>query len=328
MNNNLSSNKHVPVLLNQSIKFLPKKNNLNVIDATFGGGGYSKLILKQNNVNHLLAIDRDPDVLSFFNLKNNKNFKLIEGKFSQIDLLVKNYMKKNNLKGFDAIFFDLGLSTNQLNDNKRGFSFDINGPLDMRMDKKGLSAYDLVNTFNEKDIADIIFKYGDEKFARKIAKNIVKERKDKLIRNTYELALIIKKSVKISRKNKFKKNPATKTFQALRIYVNDELNEIEIALKKSEKLLLPGGRIIVVSFHSLEDRLVKEFFNHKSGKKWRSSRHYPEPSNTGRITLKIITKKAIKPDDSEITTNNRSRSAKLRVAEKVNNNLKANNYEI
>ena len=114
----------------------------------------------------------------------------------------------------------------------------------------------------------------------------------------------------------------------MRIFVNNELEEIKKTLINSEKLLLSGGRIIVVSFHSLEDRLVKEFFNHKSGKKWRSSRHYPEPSNTGRITLKIITKKAIKPDDSEITTNNRSRSAKLRVAEKVNNNLKANNYEI
>ena len=318
MNKISELNKHIPVLVNQAIEFLPKKNHLNVIDATFGGGGYSKLILKKTNVNYLIAIDRDPMASKFKNIFNNKkNFKLLEGKFSQIDSLVLDHMKKNKLIGFDAIFFDLGLSTNQLDDYERGFSFNIDAPLDMRMDKQGFSAYDLINTFNEKELAKIIFKYGEERFAKVIAKKIVHERKTKSIETTSELALIIKKSIKKPSKKKLIKNPATKTFQALRIFINNELEEIKEALKISEKLLLPGGRIIIVSFHSLEDRLVKEFFNHKSGKKWRSSRHYPEPANTGPITLKIITKKAIRPDINEITTNPRSRSARLRVAEKL-----------
>ena len=316
MNNTL--NLHIPVLANQAIKYLPNKNNLKVIDATYGGGGYSKLIFKNSNIRHLIAIDRDPHVIKFTGkLINKKNFKLIFGKFSQIDLLVSDYMKKNKIIGFDAVFFDLGMSSNQLDNYKRGFSFDIDGPLDMRMNNKGLSAYDLVNTFNENDIANIIYKYGEEKFAKLIAKNIAKQRKTKSIQTTFELALIVKKSIKIHPKKKIRKNPATKTFQALRIYINNELEEIQEALRKTEKLLLPGGRIIIVSFNSLEDRLVKEFFNHNSGKKWRSSRHYPELADIGPITLKIITKKAIRPDFNEITTNPRSRSAKLRVAEKL-----------
>ena len=318
MSNTITSNLHIPVLANQAIKYLPNKNHLNVIDATYGGGGYSELIFKNSNINHLIAIDRDPQVNKFASkLANKKNFKLLFGKFSQIDLLVLDYMKKNKINGFDAIFFDLGMSSNQLDNYKRGFSFNIDGPLDMRMDNNGLSAYELVNTFNENDIANIIYKYGEEKFAKSIAKNIARQRKTKSIETTLELALIIKKSIKIHPKKKIRKNPATKTFQALRIYINNELEEIQEALRKTEKLLLPGGRIIIVSFNSLEDRLVKEFFNHNSGKKWRSSRHYPELADIGPITLKIITKKAIRPDFNEITTNPRSRSARLRVAEKL-----------
>ena len=318
MSNTITSNLHIPVLANQAIQYLPNKNHLNVIDATYGGGGYSELIFKNSNINHLIAIDRDPQVNKFASkLANKKNFKLLFGKFSQIDLLVLDYMKKNKINGFDAIFFDLGMSSNQLDNYKRGFSFNIDGPLDMRMDNNGLSAYELVNTFNENDIANIIYKYGEEKFAKSIAKNIARQRKTKFIESTFELALIIRKSIKIHPKKKIRKNPATKTFQALRIYINNELEEIQEALRKTEKLLLPGGRIIIVSFNSLEDRLVKEFFNHNSGKKWRSSRHYPEPADIGPITLKIITKKAIRPDFNEITTNPRSRSARLRVAEKL-----------
>ncbi|MBI29278.1 MAG: hypothetical protein CMI95_05240 [Pelagibacteraceae bacterium] len=305
---------HKPVLLDEAIKFIPKKNKLNIIDATYGGGGYSKKILKLKNLNQLIAIDRDPEVNYFAKLNNYKKFKFIEGNFSQIDKIIKSYQLKKKLLGFDAIIFDLGISSNQLNDSRRGFSFDIEGPLDMRMNQKlGISAYDLVNTFNEKEIANIIFKYGEERFAKKIAKEIVNYRKKSLIKTTYELASIIKSKInKLS-----KKNPATKTFQALRIFVNNELNDFKEALTKSEKLLLPGGRIIVVSFHSLEDRLVKDFFNHKSGKRWRSSRHFPEYADTGSSTLKLITKKVIRPDEKELSTNPRSRSAKLRVAEKL-----------
>ena len=316
----LINNMHKPVLINEAINYLPNKENLSVIDATFGGGSYSKIIFESDNVINLIAIDRDPLATKFskkIKKTKNKNFKLCRGNFSEIDYLVKDFMKENKLSGFDAIFFDLGISSNQINNSDRGFSFKFNGPLDMRMDNMGLSASDLLNTYEEKEIANIIFKYGEEKFARRIAKNIIKFREKKEIETTYELVDIIKKSIKIPKKIKLKKNIATKTFQALRIYVNNELEEISIALKKSEKLLLPGGRIIIVSFHSLEDKLVKDFLYHNSGKSWRSSRHYPELSDTGPKTLKIITKKAIRPLESEITTNPRSRSAKLRVAEKI-----------
>jgi len=324
---NIDTNKHIPVLMKKAIEYLPNKKNLNVIDATFGGGGYSKSILKNFKIDNLIAIDRDPSVKKFAKKIKNKKFILFEGQFSNIDQIILKYMNKKNIKGFDAIFFDLGLSSNQIEDKNRGFSFNLNGPLDMRMNKKGLSAYELINNFSETKIANILFKYGEERSSKSIAKKIIQKRKIKFIETTEELANIVKSTKSFFSHKKNKKNPATKTFQALRIFINNELEEIKESLIKSEKLLIPGGRIIIVSFHSLEDRLVKEFFNHKSGKKWRSSRHYPEPSNTGKITLKIITKKAIKPDDSEITTNNRSRSAKLRVAEKINNNLKANNYE-
>tara|TARA_B100000029_G_C17595732_1_gene964068 strand:- start:1475 stop:2428 length:954 start_codon:yes stop_codon:yes gene_type:complete len=311
---NIQINKHIPVMINQAIEFLPHKDNLNVIDATFGGGGYSKHLLMHKNINNLIAIDRDPLAKIFANkLKNKTNFKFIEGQFSKIDQLVSKQMNKKNFKGFDAIFFDLGMSSNQIEDNKRGFSFQIDGPLDMRMSGKGFSAYDLINNFSEVEIANILFKYGQEKYSRSIAKKIVENRKTKNIHTTEDLIKIIKNTIRL----KSKKHPATKVFQALRIYINNELQEISDALKKSEKLLLPGGRIIVVSFHSLEDKLVKEYFNHKSGKKWRSSRHNPEPSDTGQITLKIITKKAIKPDNIEIASNPRCRSARLRVAEKI-----------
>ena len=302
----------------KAVSYLPKKNTLNVIDATFGGGGYSKLIIDKSEVSNLISIDRDPIAKKYTHyFKGKKNFKLFEGKFSQIDKLVSEHMNSNKILGFDAIFFDLGLSSNQLNDSKRGFSIMKNGPLDMRMDSNGISAYQVVNNFKEEEISRIIYEYGEERFAKSIAKKIIEHRKKKFIETTYELASIVKKGIKIPPKKNFKINPATKTFQALRIFVNNELEEIKKTLINSEKLLLSGGRIIVVSFHSLEDRLVKEFFNHKSGKKWRSSRHYPEPNDTGPISLKIITKKAIRPEENEITTNPRSRSARLRVAEKI-----------
>ena len=169
MNNKFANNIHIPVLLDRSISYLPIKNKLNVIDATFGGGSYSKKIIEKFNVINLIAIDRDPDSIKYKkNIKSKKNFKLIEDKFSNIDKIVLDFMSINKIIGFDAIFFDFGLSSNQLEDIDRGFSFNIDSPLDMRMDKKGLSAYDLVNKFNEKDIADIIYKYGEERFANSI----------------------------------------------------------------------------------------------------------------------------------------------------------------
>ena len=186
----------------------------------------------------------------------------------------------------------------------------------MKMGSSTLNAYEIVNSFDETKLADIFFQFGEEKHSRKIAKNIIKDRAIKPIDNTITLSDIVKKSIPHSNtKNKI--HPATKTFQALRIYINDELNELKLALQKSENLLAPNGLLIIVSFQSLEDRIVKDFFNHKSGKRWRSSRHLPDLGDLGPITLKIITKKPLRPKDFEISNNPRSRSAKLRVAQKI-----------
>ena len=192
------------------------------------------------------------------------------------------------------------------------------GPLDMRMGIDTIKVSDVVNGFSEIDLANIIFKYGEERFSRRIAKKIVEARKIKLIENTKELSELIRSVFNAKQIHKSKINPATKTFQALRIFVNDELNEITVALNKTLKLLNENGKLIIVSFQSLEDRIVKDFLNHNSGKRRRSSRHYPELADEGPITLKIITKKPIRPSEEEVFNNPRSRSAKLRVGEKIN----------
>ena len=312
-------NHHIPVMLEEIKNNIPKTKKLNIIDATFGGGGYSKEILKTFNVNYLIGIDRDPISKEFAKKIRNKfkNFEFINGCFSKIDELVQRNKKlKDNL--FDIIIFDLGVSSNQVDNPSRGFSFTKNGPLNMSMGSSKIIASDVVNNYSEKKLADIFYNFGEERFAKKIARNIVISRKDKLFENTLELSNLINKSIPTVYSKKRRINPATKTFQALRIYVNDELNELKVGLKKSIKLLTKQGKIFVVSFQSLEDRIVKDFFNHNSGKRWRSSRHYPELSDTGPITFKIITKKPIRPNEQEINFNPRSRSAKLRIAQKLN----------
>ena len=192
------------------------------------------------------------------------------------------------------------------------------GPLDMDMGGSKIRASEVINNFSERKLAGIFFELGEERYAKRIARNIVKQRKIELINNTKKLSELIKESMPKINSKKIKINPATKTFQALRIYVNDELNELKKALSKSSKLLNKEGKLIVVSFQSLEDRIVKDFFNHNSGKRWRSSRHYPELADLGPITFKLITKKPIRPQEWEIQKNPRSRSAKLRVAQKIN----------
>ena len=314
----LSVNRHIPVMLNEIRDFIPRDKKINVIDATFGGGGYSKELLENYNINNLLAIDRDP-ITKVFAKKLNENFKnftLRIGNFSKIDELVK---KNNKLKKiiFDVIIFDLGLSSNQLDDPKRGFSFLNDGPLNMNMGNAKINAYEIVNKFSEKELSNIFFNLGEERFSKRIAKKIVNVRKKEIIKNTKHLSDLIYNSIPTLISKKSKINPSTKTFQALRIYVNDEIKEIKTALKKSIKLLNKDGKLIVVSFQSLEDRIVKDFFNHNCGKRWRSSRHYPELADEGPITFKLITKKPIRPKEQEIKLNPRSRSAKLRVVQKI-----------
>lgn len=310
------NNNHVPVMLNEVLSFIPKEKKINLIDATFGGGGYSRAILKNFNIKNLIAIDRDPISKIFYDelRKDFDNIELFNQKFSKLDELLKN--SEHLKEKYDVIIFDLGVSSNQIDNPERGFSFQQDGPLDMKMGSSNLNAFEVINSFDEKKLADIFYQFGEEKYSRKIAKNIVINRTKKTIQNTLELSEIIKKSVPA--RNNFKKiHPATKTFQALRIFINDELNELKIALEKSENLLANNGLLIIVSFQSLEDRIVKDFFNHKSGKRWRSSRHLPDLGDLGPITLKIITKKPLRPKDFEINNNPRSRSAKLRVAQKI-----------
>ncbi len=311
------NNLHKPVMLNEIKSFLPNDKSINVIDATFGGGGYSKAILENFSVNQLLAIDRDPIAKIFAKDLEGRyhNFSLVNDRFSRIDKIVEQNKLKE--KKFDFIIFDLGTSSNQIDNYERGFSFNNDGPLDMRMGLGDKNAIEIVNKYNEKELAKIIYEYGEERYSRIIAREIVKSRKIKYISKTSELSNIIKKC--IPKKNQYNKkiHPATKTFQALRIYVNDELNELKSSLDKSLKILNTNGLILVVSFQSLEDRIVKDFFNHKSGKRWRSSRHYPELPDKLATQLKIITKKPILPKASEILKNPRSRSAKLRVAQKI-----------
>ena len=310
-------NLHKPVMLNEIKSFLPNDKSINVIDATFGGGGYSKAILENFIVNQLLAIDRDPIAKIFAKDLEGRyhNFSLVNDRFSRIDKIVEQNKLKE--KKFDFIIFDLGTSSNQIDNYERGFSFNNDGPLDMRMGLGDKNAIEIVNKYNEKELAKIIYEYGEERYSRIIAREIVKSRKIQYISKTSELSNIIKKC--IPKKNQYNKkiHPATKTFQALRIYVNDELNELKSSLDKSLKILNTNGLILVVSFQSLEDRIVKDFFNHNSGKRWRSSRHYPELPDKLATQLKIITKKPILPSASEILENPRSRSAKLRVAQKI-----------
>ena len=304
-------------MLEEVKSFIPNSKNINVIDATFGSGGYSSSIIKEFKVNQLIAIDRDPISEIFAKELKNKyiNFKLVNDKFSNIDRIIKEVNSRD--KKYDVIIFDLGVSSNQLDNANRGFSFQKEGPLDMNMGTSSTKAYEVVNLYEEKKLADIIFKLGEEKFSRRIAKNIVISRKVKLISSTSELAKIVSDSIPFSKIKNIRIHPATKTFQALRIYVNDEINELRTSLKKTINILNKDGLLIIVSFQSLEDRIVKDFFNHHSGKRWRSSRHYPELVDSGSITFKIITKKPLRPSDTEINLNPRSRSAKLRVAQKI-----------
>tara|TARA_Y100000590_G_scaffold451956_1_gene594245 strand:+ start:992 stop:1945 length:954 start_codon:yes stop_codon:yes gene_type:complete len=308
---------HKSVLLNESINFLSNKKKTIFIDGTFGDGGHSKALLEKNKTCKVYAIDRDPNVLKIvkvFTKKYNKRFKFILGKISDLD---KISFQQKIINKVDGVFFDLGVSTRQLKDSSRGFSFKNNGPLDMRMGLTDETAEDFLNGQTEKKISDIIYKYGEERFSRKIAKAIINYKKKKRIESTLELVKIIKSVKKINKKSKI--NPATQTFQAIRIYLNDEIEELKKGLNIAIKILKKKGRIAVISFHSLEDRIVKNFFKQNSGKIYNKSRYLPqeEPNNNISKKLKIITKKVIKPMSQEIKLNYLSRSAKLRVAEKI-----------
>tara|TARA_A100001015_G_scaffold305231_1_gene397635 strand:- start:3156 stop:4121 length:966 start_codon:yes stop_codon:yes gene_type:complete len=297
-------------MLSEVLKITSPTHGGRFIDCTFGGGGYSREILKIPNTT-IEAIDRDDNIQPLakrLEKKFPKRFKFYQLKFSQLDNISSKYV--------DAVIFDLGLSSIQLNNLNRGFSFKSDKKLDMSMGLNKISAFDVINNLNEADLKSIIKFLGDEKDASKIAKNIVRSRNNKKINKTSELVKIIEESKK---KNFSKKlNPCTKTFQALRIFVNKEISELINGVIKATAKLKPGGKILVVTFHSIEDKIVKYFFNNFSKNKSRPSRYFPE-SKIGEMALfEDYRNKVFRPSKKEINLNNRSRSAKLRFAVRSN----------
>jgi len=297
--------KHYPVMLNQILSIISPQHGGTFIDCTFGGGGYSKAILKYPNT-EVFAIDRDKLTKKYAdNLINKfpKRFKFFHEKFSNINKIIKSNLSPK------AIIFDLGLSSYQLSDQERGFSFNSKGFLNMEMGLNNYSAYDVVNNLDARDLTNIFKILGEEKDGKKIATKIVEYRKNNSIKNSEELVSIIKNVKKNYKKNKI--NPATKTFQAIRIFVNQELTELILGLIEATKLLSKGGILIVVSFHSLEDRIVKYFFSIYSNLKKNPSRYFPENKEKNDL-FKLLSKKPITPNKNEVAQNIRSRSAKLR----------------
>ena len=304
---------HFPVMLSEVIKILsPIKGGL-FVDCTFGGGGYSKALLKFPNVK-VIALDRDEKVLSIaskLEKKFHSRFQFYQIKFSQIDKILNKHV--------DGIIFDLGISSIQLNDMQRGFSFKSKDKLDMTMGLSNISAQDAVNNLSENELKLIIKILGEEKEAAKIAKNIVKVRSEKKITRVDELVKIIEKSKKKNFSTKI--NPSTKTFQALRIFVNKEISELIKGVTNATKYLKPGGKILVVSFHSIEDKIIKYFFRNFSKNKSKPSRYFPEDETKGLTLFENYSNNIIKPTKIEVKKNNRSRSAKLRFATRSKNHF-------
>ena len=311
---------HIPVLLKETIDGLNVDKDKIYVDATLGGGGHSEEILKKlsNGKGFLIGIDQDDDAIreTSDRLKkyvDDKKLIIVKSNFENIDKVLDDL----NIKNVDGILFDLGVSSYQLDEGERGFSYNKDAKLDMRMDKENpLTCETLVNTYQEKELKDIIKEYGEEKFARSIAKKIVTYRNDKKIETTLKLAEIIKSAIPMKFRYMEGKgnNPAKRTFQAFRIYINRELEVLETALDKSINRLNDGGRLAVITFHSLEDRIVKNKF-----KTFENPCTCPKgyPCICGKKPFgKIITRKVITANDSEILDNRRSKPAKLRIFER------------
>lgn len=299
---------HKSVLFDESINALDLTADKIVLDATAGGGGHSKAIAQR--AKRLIAVDQDPDAIKVLNerLGNLNNVDIVNDNFDNI----KSILKGLNIEKIDGLLMDLGVSSFQLDTAERGFSFHKDAPLDMRMSKSGMSAYDVVNSYGEQQLADILFRYGEEKFSRRIAKNIVSARQDKPIETTFELVDIIKASY--PQKAMRDSHPARKTFQAIRIEVNAELDRLSKTLDDAFDCLAPGGRIAVITFHSLEDRIVKEKFA-----SWCKGCICPKEFPVcvcGNKPKGKLPFKSKAPSQAELEENPRARSSRLRVFEK------------
>ncbi len=304
---------HRPVLLKEVLGILEPADGSTYVDGTFGAGGYAKALLEAADCT-VWGIDRDPDAIaggSVLIKAYPRRLHLLEGRFGDMAAL----LKAQGVTQVDGIALDLGVSSMQLAARKRGFSFGEDGPLDMRMEKTGRSAADVVNQEDAETLASILSEYGEERKSRRIVRRIVELRTKKPITRTRELAEIVACVVK---QEKSGIDPATRTFQALRIHVNDELGEIERGLHAAEILLKPHGRIAVVAFHSLEDRLVKTFLRARSGEATGASRHRPPaPGPAQAPSFRLLTRRVIRPAKAEIALNPRARSARLRAAERT-----------
>ena len=306
--------KHISVLLNESISSLNINENSIIVDATLGYGGHSSNILDRIKEGYLFAFDQDSEAIRHSTDRLNAigtNFTIIKSNFVNL----KEELSKYDINKVDGVLFDLGVSSPQLDDKDRGFSFHEDAKLDMRMDKdQSLSAYEVVNNYSKAELARIFKQYGESKFANNIAKRIVEYRKEKSIETTLELVEVIKTAVPM--KFRIDKHPARQIFQAIRIEVNHELDVLEPAILQALDLLNVGGRCAIITFHSLEDRIVKRIFNEKCkiDDKVKGMPNIPEEYLPD---FKLVYNKAINPSEEEIENNPRARSSKLRVIEKI-----------
>ena len=304
---------HLPVMLAEVIEALAPRAGESYCDATFGGGGYARAILGAADCS-LWAIDRDPDAIARgaeLAARFPGRLHLVEGRFGDmLDLLAA-----QGVAALDGVVMDLGVSSFQLDQAERGFSFRADGPLDMRMEARGPSAADLVNTLPEVELADILYRLGEERFSRRIARAILAHREEARIETTAQLATIVRRVVP---RDPSGLDSATRSFQALRIAVNDELGEIERGIAAAARLLAPGGRLVVVSFHSLEDRLVKRFMADATGRAGNASRHDPASLAATRVPdFRLLTPRALRPGAAETRSNPRARSARLRAMQRI-----------
>ena len=307
--------RHVPVMLQEVLAALSPRDGAIYVDGTFGGGGYARAILESAECT-VWGIDRDPVAIeagAALRARYPSRLNLIEGRFGEMDQL----LAARGVAKVHGVALDLGLSSLQIDEAARGFSFRLDGPLDMRMGKGGITAAEVVNNSSEDELAAIITEYGEERFARRVARAIVTARAERPITRTFELAQIVRAAVRAKHDGI---DPATRTFQALRIYVNDEIGEIGRGLAAAERLLAAGGRLAVVSFHSLEDRPVKQFLAARSGALPHPSRHSPAQAageTAAAPTFRLLGRRTLRPSPAEIAANPRARSARLRAAERT-----------
>jgi 16S rRNA (cytosine1402-N4)-methyltransferase len=307
---------HIPVLLDEVLAALALRPGATIIDGTFGAGGYTRAALAAEPGLRILAIDRDPIAVAAGQdlvAEAQGRLLLIGGRFGDLAGIAA----ANQVAQADGVVLDIGVSSMQLDIAERGFSFMADGPLDMRMGGDGPTAADLVNEMAEEDLADLVFRLGEERQSRRIARAIVRVRDAEPIRSTRQLARLVEKA--IGRRPDDDRHPATRTFQALRIAVNDELGELARALEGAEAILAPGGRLVVVTFHSLEDRIVKRFLGRRSGRAGgQASRHGPPVAAADRAaSFRLVNQRPVTPSSAELAANPRARSAKLRAAERT-----------